>query len=178
MKKGVKGGNGKERRRRKEKQRLAADYLVARWQHAGFPQSVFGSGAGDSGAGLRVTSSRRAASSPRPLLPASRRCATAWRWCLAPLAGPALLGWLRVPWPLAFCPASPGGGRKAIIAQRRSTYLGRLCKARGRESPGQRLSRLSGQACARGRGANGGPRGLLRVFRWSSRFPLRESAAA
>lgn len=75
-------------------------------------------------------------------------------------AGTALLGWLRVPRPLAFCPASPGGGR-AVIAQRRSPYLGRLCKARGREGPGRRLSRLSGQACARGRGPG---RGRLGVF--------------
>lgn len=78
------------------------------------------------------------------------------RW-LASLAVAALLGWLRVPWPLALRPASPKGGGSAIIAHRRCTYLGGLCKARGREGPGLRLSRLSGQACARGRGARGSP---------------------
>ena len=109
------------------------------YQHTppAFLQSALGAGDGGSGAGLSVTSSRRAASRVPGLC---NRVA----WYLAPPAGPALLGWLRVPWPLAFCPASPDGGRKAIIAQRRSTYLARLCKARRREGPGQRLSRLSG----------------------------------
>jgi hypothetical protein len=77
-----------------------------------------------------VTSSRRAATAPA-LIPTYRHCEIAAALEAALLAGAALLGWLRVPRPLAPCPASPGGCGRAVIAQRRGTYLCRLCKAAG-----------------------------------------------
>lgn len=106
MKKGVKGGNGKERRRRKEKQRLAADYLVARWQHAGFPQSIWLSPVNLRlrGGGLRRRAARDVIAPRRLVSPpaASRVPALCNRVALVP--GPA--GGSRSPWvaasPLAF----------------------------------------------------------------------------
>lgn len=126
---------------------------------------------------LHVTSPRLPAfGSPRPDDVVQSRGAQSW-WLALPL-GTALLGWLRVPSPLAFCRASPGGGRRAIIAQRRSTYPGRLCKDRRSEGPGRPLSRLSGQACARGRGMGGGPGGASRCSHWRLCVAPRERTAA
>ena len=110
--------------------------------------------------------------SPRP-----RRGQRRASWWLALPLGTALLGWLRVPSPLASGRASPGGGGRAIIAQRRSAHPGKLCKDRGSEGPGRPLSRLSGQACAGARDGRGS-RGASRCSRWRLCLTPRESTAA
>lgn len=117
---------------------------------------------------------------PRRLPPSGSRVPAlrnrAPRWWLAPPAGTALLGWLRVPWPLASCPASPGGGERAIIAQRRSTYLGG-CARRAGGRP--RAAALTPQRPGMRAGARGGrgSRGAAGCSRWRRRPPLREGAA-
>ncbi|XP_054375619.1 uncharacterized protein LOC129047764 [Pongo abelii] len=126
-------------------------------------------GRGCRGAGLRVTSPPcRPAPSPLRGLVKSRALAAA-------VDRAALLGWLRVPWPWALCAASPGGGR-AIIAQRRSTYLGRLCKARGGRPGGG--SHASAARHARGRGRARVPGGASSCSRCGRRPILQERAAA
>lgn len=94
---------------------------------------------------------RRPAAPPRPVR-SQRPGLVKSRALAAAVDLTALLGWLRVPWPWALCAASPGGG-KAIIAQRRSTYLSRLCKAHGGRP---RAAALTPQRPGM-RGGEGGP---------------------
>lgn len=161
------GRKGRKRRRKKDEEggteRLAADYLAARWWHARSPQSTPSSGAGDSGAGLRVTSSRRAASPPA----ASRVPALCNRVAL--VLGPT--GGSRSPWVAAsplvfgFLPGQPRWRQEDDNCSETQHLIWAGCARRaGGRAPGSGSHASAARHARGGEGRTGGPGGRLRVF--------------